>query len=153
MHHRACCWGGANWFVLLQVQTLYYLGPAGSARKRTAAAAAQGSNDVTPDGAAAAAAAVPAAEEAGSKKGGKRGKRRKRGAAAAEAAEDEATAAAEKENELPGPTAADGTKAVKTTPAEQPEVRQRMANSIWQGGGLSNFCFLVACTCASMRTE
>jgi hypothetical protein len=109
---------------LLQVQTLNYLGPAGTARKRTAAASAQG--DVAAD--AEAAAAAPAAEEGGSKKGGKRGKRRKRGAAAAEAAEDEGAAAAEKENELPGAAAADAKKAAAVM-LEQPEVRPAMLQS------------------------
>jgi hypothetical protein len=137
--------------MLVQVQTLYYLGPAGTARKRTAAAAAQG--DAAPD---AEAAAAPATEEGGSKKGGKRGKRRKHGAATAEAAEDEgaAAAAAEKENELPGTAAADAKKAAAASTLEQPEVQLTMLQSYGKQlhmGCLKHCCLdhlFFGCSCA-----
>lgn len=61
------------------MQTLYYLGPAGTGRrKRTAAAAAQ-QGTVTGAEAGAAEAAPEPEEAEGSKKGRKRGKRRKKG--------------------------------------------------------------------------
>lgn len=83
----------------MQVQTLYYLGPAGSGRKRSAAASAQGG--ASGCAAASAPGLVPSGAEepaaAGRKAGGsKRGKRRKKGAAAAEAGD--------KENEQPAGT-------------------------------------------------
>lgn len=89
----------------VQVQTLYYLGPASTGRrKRTAAAAAQqGTCEAT---GAEAGTGEPAAEpeEAASKKGGKRSKRRKKGAAVSgkeNSTPDEEAAARQKESSPP----------------------------------------------------
>lgn len=109
----------------VQVQTLYYLGPAGTGRrKRTAAAAAQ---QGTCEGAAAAEAGAAEAgaaeagaadaEEAVGKKGAKRSKKRKKGAAAA------AAATGGKENSVPGEELPAGQKSGTPPPADQ-EVRQ-----------------------------
>lgn len=89
------CHCGLLVLLLPQVQTLYYLGPAGTARKRTAASASQGNSaagevtaaDLEAD------AAQANAEVAVAKKGSKKTKRRKKGGQAAEATE--------KENEQP----------------------------------------------------
>lgn len=92
------------------MQTLYYLGPAGTGRrKRTAAAAAQ-QGTVTGAEAGAADAAAEPEEAAGSKKGGKHGKRRKKG-----------PADAGKENNLPEEEPAALQKSSSQLPAE-PEV-------------------------------
>lgn len=92
------------------MQTLYYLGPAGTGRrKRTAAAAAQ-QGTVTGAEAGAADAAAEPEEAAGSKKGGKRGKRRKKG-----------PADAGKENNVPEEEPAAPQKSSSQLPAD-PEV-------------------------------
>ncbi|KAF8056436.1 SMCHD1 [Scenedesmus sp. PABB004] len=108
----------------VQSQTLYYLGPAGTARKRTAAAAGQPSGGGGSGGQAdIATAAAPPADDAAGKRGRPRGKRRRKGAGAAEAGD------AEKENELPAATMAEpgaegGGKVVEAAaePAEADEV-------------------------------
>lgn len=107
----------------MQVQTLYYLGPAGSARKRTAAAASQGDRSApleltAADLEAAVTAAAQEAAGAAGKKGGKRGKRRKKGGATAEPPE--------KENEQPvGVDGMKGSKAGSPPPAEVAQVCER----------------------------
>lgn len=110
--NQGSCHQGSGGAVNVQVQTLYYLGPAGTGtRKRSAAAAAQqGNSQPAGTDAAPVEAAADVAVEAVGKKGGKRNKRRKM------------AATADKENSAPEETGAGGVQKAGSLPPPAAEV-------------------------------